>query len=142
MKPSLHVPGPALRIAAEPLEFAGGLDNPIAAAIVEAVSDTSSRAILNSTVPSGKSIEEITTESGIPLSTAYRRVHELCAKGLLVTERVVVTSRGKRCSIYRSALQGAKIDIEFDRVRVVGVPNADIPDLASRLWRFAGQRRS
>ncbi len=133
---------PTVRVGVEPLEFAGGTENPMAMAILEAMSDTSSRAILNSIIASGKSIEQIAEEKGIPVSTAYRRIHELCAKGLVVVERVVVGSSGKKCWIYRSAFQGAKIDADLERIRVVGLPNDNIPDITFRLWQFAEKRRT
>ncbi len=128
---------PAASVGVEPLEFAGGPENPMAMAILEAMSDTSSRAVLNSIIASGKSIEQIAEEKGIPVSTAYRRVHELCAKGLVVVERTVVGKSGKRRLIYRSAFRGARIDAEFERIRVVGLPNDGIPDITFRLWQFA-----
>jgi len=109
----------------------------MAAAILEAMSDEFSRAILNCLVESGKSIEEIASQNGIPVSTTYRRVHEMCHRGLVIVERIVVTRSGKREAIYRSTLRGAKIDFELGGVRVVGLPNDGIPDITFRLWQFS-----
>lgn len=137
MKSGLRTREPSLKTVVEPLQFPDGLEDPTAAAIMRAVSDEPSRTILTSIISSGKSIEEITTENGVPVSTTYRRVHELCKKGLIIVERVKVTKNGKRRSIYRSVFRGARIDVENGRVQVVGLPNDGIPDITFRHWQSA-----
>jgi DNA-binding transcriptional ArsR family regulator len=141
MNPSSQVVETALRQAAAPVVFDDAQDDPLAVAILEAMSDTTSRAILSSIIADGKSIEEIATESQVPISSAYRRVHELRDRGLIMVERIVVTRGGKRHHIYRSAFRGATVQVEPDRVRVQGLPNDGIPDIAFRLWQFAESHR-
>jgi len=104
--------------------------------MLEAYSDSFSRVILNSTIARGKSIEEITLENNIPVSTTYRRVHYLCKKGLIIVERMIITGGGKKRAIFRSTFQGAKFEFQSGGIRVVGTPNEGIPDVAFRLWRF------
>ncbi len=125
----------------ELLVFEDANENPMAAAILQAMSDATSRAILNSVVAAGRSIEEIAETMEIPVSTTYRRVHELAENGLMVVERIMVGTTGKRSAIYRSTLRGARIDVEYDKVRVVGLPNELLPDVMFRLWQFAESRR-
>jgi len=126
---------------AEPLVFESAEESPLAMAILEAMSDATSRTILNSIVAVGRSIEEITLVSGVPISTTYRRVHELCQKGLIIVERIMISNGGKRHSIYRSAFRGATIEVEFDRIRLEGLPNDAVPDITFRLWQFAESHR-
>ena len=121
----------------QPLVFDECLESPMAAAILGVMSDEFSRAILNCLVESGKSIEDIASQNGIPVSTTYRRVHEMCHSGLVIVERVAVTKSGKSQAIYRSTFRGAKIDVELGGVRVVGLPNDRIPDITFRLWQFS-----
>ncbi len=123
--------------ATEVLVFDCANENPMAMAILRAMSDATSRAILSSIVAAGKSIEDVAETIGVPISTTYRRVHELTEYGLVIVERIVVGPTGKKCSIYRSTLRGAKIDVEYDRVKVVGLPNEMVPDVMFRLWRAA-----
>ncbi len=116
----------------------------MAAVVLDAFLDTLSRAIMNSIISSAKSIEDIAAENKIPLSTAYRRVHELCYKGLVIVERIVISDGGKKHAIFRSAFQGATADFQTDGVVVAGIPNKGIPDIAFRLWQFnnEGQARA
>ena len=109
---------------------------PMAMSILEAYSDSFSRAILNSITMRGKSIEEITMENSIPISTTYRRVHYLCENGLVMVERMVFTEGGKKHAIFRSTFQGARFEFQSGGVKVVGTPNEGISDIAFRIWRF------
>jgi len=116
-----------------------GAMSPMETSILEAYSDSFSRAILNSTVSKGKSIEEITLENNISISTTYRRVHYLCKKGLVIVERMIIAEGGKKHAIFRSTFQGAKLEFQSGGIKIVGTPNEGIPDVAFRLWRFKNQ---
>lgn len=104
-------------------------------AVLVAISDDSSRKIMASTIYAGKTIEEIVAETGVPPSTAYRRIHDLCERGVLVLERVVVTATGRRYSIYRSAFKDVKVDIEAGRLAVAVTPNRDVAEKLYKKWR-------
>lgn len=104
--------------------------------LLEAFSDEPSRAILNSTISRGKSIEEIANENNIAVSTTYRRVRHLVDEGLLMVERIMFTEDGKRYSLFRSTLQGAKIEVQQDGIQVTCAPNVGVPDIAFRIWRL------
>jgi len=91
---------------------------------------------LNSTISKCKSIEELAQENDIPVSTAYRRVHHLVDRGLLMTERIVISQGGKRYSLFRSTLQGAKIQVQQTGIQVSCTPNQSVPDIAFRIWQF------
>ena len=104
--------------------------------LFEAFLDSPSRAILNSTISSCKSIEELAEENDIPISTAYRRVHRLVDSGLLMTERIVITEGGKKFALFRSTLQGVRIEVHQTGIQVSCTPNQRVPDRAFRIWRF------
>lgn len=110
--------------------------------IIEAMADEYSRKILGSIVERGKPINEISAENGIPVSTSYRRVHELCKMGLVITERFVVSADGKREAVYRSTLRGAKLEFESGKFRALGALNDEIPDISFKMWQFAQSRRN
>ncbi len=42
--------------------------------------------IILSTIPKEKSVEDLSKENDIPLSTCYRRVHEMLDGGLLLVQ--------------------------------------------------------
>ena len=110
--------------------------NPMSLSLLEAFADEPSRTILNSTIPRSKSIEEVAEENNIPVSTAYRRVHHLVDKGLLMVERIMVTEGGKRYSLFRSTLQGAKIEVQQSGIQATCAPNQSVPDIAFKIWQF------
>lgn len=110
--------------------------NPMSLSLLEAFADEPSRTILNSTIPRCKSIEEIAHENNIPVSTAYRRVHHLVDKGLLMVERIMIAEGGKRYSLFRSTLQGARIEVQQSGVEATCAPNQSVPDIAFRIWKF------
>lgn len=112
------------------------LGGQMAAAVLEAFSDLSYRAIMDSIISTGKCIDEIAEENDAPVSTTYRRVHELRRKGLIIVERIILSSSGKKRAIFRSAFEGARIEVQPEGVVVVGIPNGGIPDIALRLWQF------
>ena len=80
-------------------------------AFLRAISDDYTRRIISGTMAEAKSIEEIRHESGIPISTCYRRVHELVNLRLLRIESIVITAAGKKFERFRSVISGATISL-------------------------------
>jgi predicted transcriptional regulator len=107
----------------------------VARAILEAMSDSFSRKIITSTISEGKTIDAISSENHIPISTAYRRVNELVDQGIIIVERIVLTATGKRYSIYRSAFSEVRIDLESEDLSVRVTPNTDVADKLYRVWQ-------
>lgn len=95
---------------------------------VNALSDESSRRILVSTISSGKTVQEISEEQAIPMSTCYRRAHELVDQGLLVTERIVVTADGKRFAVFRSSFRTVEIASDMAEISVSAELNEEVAD--------------
>ena len=112
-------------------------DGPMGNAVLRAMSDGFSSKILESVIPQGRSVEDICEVEGIPLSTAYRRVHGLLGDGLLIVERAMVTGTGKKFLIYRAVFSNLKVEFQTKGCRVEGTPNAGVPDVMYRLWRFS-----
>jgi len=87
-------------------------------AVLLAMSDHYMRRILAATMVEDKSIEEISKEKLVPVSTCYRRVHELVGLHLLRIERTVITESGKKYETYRSAFRDAKISMSSGELAV------------------------
>jgi DNA-binding Lrp family transcriptional regulator len=81
-----------------------------------------------------KSVEQLSRENDIPLSTCYRRVNELLAEGVLVTDRIVVTPEGKRYELLRSAFRAFSVTFDGGSIRVDAVINEDVADKLRRVW--------
>ena len=106
-------------------------------ALLSALGDESSRRILNSAVTSGKTVEEISEEQALPLSTCYRRVRQFVDEGLMLLERTVVTQSGKRFALYRTSFSRATISFDQGVVAVGIIPNAAVLDKLRTRWLAA-----
>lgn len=87
-------------------------------AVIRALLNDYSRSILESTMLVSKSVIDITREQKIPVTSAYRKVKELKASGLLKVERMVVTEDGKKYELLRSAIRSANIVFAKDTLVV------------------------
>jgi DNA-binding Lrp family transcriptional regulator len=103
-------------------------------ALVEGLADAYSRNILLAAIPQAKSVEDLSKENGIPLSTAYRRVHELLRAQLLVVERMVVTPEGKKYELLRSAYREIRVNFAGGQLKVEATINEDVAEKLRRLW--------
>jgi predicted transcriptional regulator len=126
-----------LEPVAEEMEQAGRkvTDPRIAGAIINALSDETSRRILASTTSKGKPVEEISSDGNIPMSTAYRRVRELTETGLMVVERITISETGRRYMIYRSAFRAVKVELLSGELQVQVILNEDVADRFFRMWQ-------
>ena len=79
---------------------------------MQGLADEYSRKILLSAIPAAKSVEDMSRENDIPLSTCYRRVHELLDAQILVVEKIIVTPEGKKYELLRSAYRA--VNVSFD----------------------------
>jgi len=105
-------------------------------AFLKAISDVSCNTIMRSAISKGKSVEEICSETGVPTSTAYRKIRELTESGLVFIERVIVSNEGKKHIVYRAAYSKVAVQCDLGNFIVESTPNADVPDILYRLWRF------
>jgi len=103
-------------------------------ALVQALSDEYSRKIMLSTITASKSVEDLSRENDIPLSTCYRRVHELIDAKVLVLDRIVVTPDGKRYELLRSAYRTVTVNFEDGVMKVEALVNEDVADKLRRMW--------
>jgi len=106
-------------------------------AILNAFGDDFSRRILTSATATGRTVEEISAEQNLPLSTCYRRVASLLGAGLMILERLVVTPTGKRYAVYRTSFSDATIRFDGREIAVEVTPNMDIIDKLRRRWLSA-----
>jgi predicted transcriptional regulator len=89
------------------------LSDALAKHLATALSDVFSLRIIISTMDVGKTVQDISVEQAVPLSTCYRRARQLVDEGILVVERIVVTGEGKRYAVYRSSFKTVEMDSDF-----------------------------
>ena len=103
-------------------------------AVIQSLADEYSRKILLSTIPSAKSVEDISRENDIPLSTCYRRVHELLDAQIVVIDRMIVTAEGKKYELLRSAYRMVTVSFVNGTMKVDVVINEDVAEKLRRMW--------
>jgi len=106
-------------------------------ALLKAISDAPCNMIMRSAISKGKSVEEICSETGVPISTAYRKIRELTESGLIFIEHIIVTDVGKKRIIYRAAYSRVAVQCDPGNFVVESTPNAEVPDILYRLWQFS-----
>ena len=104
---------------------------------LKAISDVPCNMIMRAAISKGKSVEEICSETGVPLSTAYRKVREMTESGLIFVERITVSDEGKKRIVYRAAYSKVAVQCDLGNFVVESTPNANVPDILYRLWQFA-----
>lgn len=93
-------------------------------AIVGAVSDEYSKRIIAATMSEAKSPEQISSEQCIPVSTCYRRIHDLLLLSIIHVNKIDLAS-GKKSVLYKSSYKNILIKFEANELQVELVPNLD-----------------
>ncbi len=90
--------------------------------LLEILSDKYCRAIIETTMDKPKSVVEITAETGIPVSTVYRRIQMLSDNKLLYISGSI-SEEGKKFFLYKSKVKGIQTQYENGSVNVELVLN-------------------
>ena len=90
--------------------------------LLEILSDKYCRTIIETTMDKPKSVVEITAETGIPVSTVYRRIQMLSDNKLLYISGSI-SEEGKKFFLYKSKVKGIQTQYENGSVNVELVLN-------------------
>ncbi|HYB04868.1 MAG TPA: helix-turn-helix domain-containing protein [Nitrososphaerales archaeon] len=105
-------------------------------ALLEALGDDYARKILVATVSQAKSADEIARDSGIPVSTCYRRVHELLSLRLLRIEKTIISDSGKKYETFRSTVKDATINFSSNEISVeVTLVSREPEERLTNMWK-------
>jgi predicted transcriptional regulator len=105
-------------------------------ALLQALGDDYARKILVATVSQAKSIDEIARDSEIPVSTCYRRVHELLSLRLLRIEKTIIKDSGKKYETFRSAVKDAIINFSSNEISVeVTLVSREPAERLTSMWQ-------
>jgi len=110
------------------------LDEDKARTMIGILSDKYSRSILFCTTLGPKSVEQVSRETKIPISTCYRRIHDMREHGVLFIDRIVLADDGRKFEMYKSAIKDARINIEGGKMTVEAEPNVDTSGRLYRTW--------
>jgi hypothetical protein len=84
-------------------------------AVLDALGDPVVRRILVATDRQARTAPELSQTTGVPLTTLYRKLHELEAAQLLGVERSAITPDGKRVDFYRSRVEEVHVELRTGR---------------------------
>jgi len=103
-------------------------------ALINAIADDQSLRILTYTNSRPRSVIDLVKYCAIPHTTAYRLVNDLKDQGLLVVEKLMLSSDGKKYALYRSTFKSVTVNLCGDKIEVDAAPNLDIKDKAFKLF--------
>lgn len=95
--------------------------------VVKALSDEYSRKIILSIIAESLPIEVISRRTNVPVSTCYRRVHELFGFGIVRADRTIIEDDGKKYICYKSNFKNATIQLESGELKVDLIMNNKDP---------------
>jgi predicted transcriptional regulator len=93
--------------------------------ILSALADEEIVKILNCSMYRAVPVNNIIKECNIPHTTTYRKINWLLDKGLLLIDKIEVTSEGKKYSLVRSVLKSLRIRYEYNSLIVEAEYNLD-----------------
>lgn len=101
---------------------------------MEALADAESARILAATAYQPRSAMELIKEEDLPMSSAYRRLHELQEQGLLVVAKTILKPDGKSYQMYKATFSEVTVHFRGRELVVEAEPNTDVVERAFRLF--------
>ncbi|QMU53455.1 MAG: ArsR family transcriptional regulator [Nitrosopumilus sp.] len=98
-------------------------DSTLRKAILKALSDDYSRTIMNATIEKSKSVVDLVKECDIPMTTAYRRIHELEDSKILKVTGAIVTDDRKKYYLYQNRIKSIYVTFGLESLDVQIVDN-------------------
>lgn len=95
----------------------------LAVSVLEALADDHSRRMLGSAIARGRTVEQLSAETGVPISTCYRKLRVLVENGLMVT-RTSGKGVGARQLVYRTSISSATLRLDSEGLGIEFRTNA------------------
>ncbi|TRZ80008.1 MAG: MarR family transcriptional regulator [Nitrosopumilales archaeon] len=95
-------------------------------AILHSLADEQIMTIINCTRDTAKSMNDIITETQISRTTVHRKINSMVKNGLIVVEKFMIASDGKKSKLFRSKLSGIKIKYEDNNMFVIVEENPKV----------------
>jgi DNA-binding transcriptional ArsR family regulator len=99
--------------------------------VLQAMGDPECATLLHSIRETPKDAQALSRETGIPLSSVYRKLANLKEAGLIITSSIRLTPEGKRQDLLISAVTEVRISFVGNDVEVDLIPTREN---ASRIW--------
>jgi DNA-binding Lrp family transcriptional regulator len=95
-------------------------------AVLAALADEEMIKILDSVMIHSKSINEIIKETNIAYTTCYRKIKWLLEEGLVIIDKIVITTEGKKFSLFYTVLTSINVKYENKDIIIEAEENFDI----------------
>ena len=102
--------------------------------VVKVLSDEYSRRIILSIITNSLPMEQISRSENIPISTCYRRLHEMQEFGIIKADKTIIRDDGKKYVCYKSAIKNVSILFEGGELKVDVVLNNPPAEKMGILW--------
>ena len=103
-------------------------------AILTALGDKEMVQIMNCSMYKSVSVIEIIKETGIPHTTAYRKIKWMLENGILITEKIQITPDGKKTSLVKSTLRS--ISVKYERNEIIVQAEYNVDPLSKTVNKF------
>jgi predicted transcriptional regulator len=106
-------------------------------AMLSALADKEMIKILNCSMCRAITVNNIIKECNIPHTSAYRKINWMLDKGLLLIDKIEITSDGKKYSLIRSVLKSLLVKYEYNSLIVEAEYDLDAAEkLTERFLSF------
>lgn len=100
-------------------------------AVLHSLADEQIMSIINCTRDAAKSMNDIISETKIARTTVHRKINSMVKNGLIVVEKFMIASDGKKSKLFRSKLSGIKIKYEDNDMFVIIEENPKVRAITS-----------
>jgi predicted transcriptional regulator len=100
-------------------------------AVLHSLADEQIMSIINCTRDTAKSMNDIISETQFSRTTVHRKINSMVKNGLLVVERFMIASDGKKSKLFRSKMSGIKIKYEDNDMFVIIEENPKVSPIAN-----------
>ncbi|HEY7695808.1 MAG TPA: hypothetical protein VH797_06905 [Nitrososphaeraceae archaeon] len=101
-------------------------NNELKMSILSALADKEMLKILDLSMYTSKSVNDILRDSDISYTTVYRKIKWLLDKELLVVDKINISSEGKKYTTFRSVLKSLVIRYKQNEIIVEAEKNVDL----------------
>lgn len=100
--------------------------------ILSALADEETMSILDSAILEPKSVNQIIKETDIPHTSTYRKVKWLLDNDLLINEKFIITSDGKKSTLFRSVFKSITVRYRQKDMIIEVENNVDVIEKTAR----------
>lgn len=103
-------------------------------AVLTTLGDKEMVQIMNFCMYNAASVSEVIKETGIPHTSAYRKIKWMLENGILIIDHFFISPEGKKTSLFKSILRSISVNYEANEIKITAEYNID--PLSKAINRF------